>query len=166
VNCFPFIETEKSQQRNVKRACELLKVSRSAYYAARDGQLSDRAAQDAELAARVNAVHKESKGHYDSPRVHAELRAQGWRHWRKRVARFMRQSGLQGRATKRWKKTTIPDPAAAARADRIRGTSPPTPPGSTPAGAVDITYTPTWKVRPPGLAGEPREQRAKSSAGE
>jgi hypothetical protein len=30
----------------------------------------------------------------------------------------MRQAGLQGRAAKRWKKTTIPDPAAAARADR------------------------------------------------
>ena len=35
MNCYPFIEAEKSQQRNVKRACELLKVSRSAYYAAR-----------------------------------------------------------------------------------------------------------------------------------
>ena len=37
-----------------------------------------------------------------------------------RVARLMRQSGLQGRAAKRWKKTTVSDPAAAARADRIR----------------------------------------------
>jgi hypothetical protein len=32
----------------------------------------------------------------------------------------MRQAGLQGRTAKRWKKTTIPDPAAAERADRIR----------------------------------------------
>ena len=32
---YPFIEAEK-QQHNVKRACELLKVSRSAYYAGRD----------------------------------------------------------------------------------------------------------------------------------
>ena len=39
---------------------------------------------------------------------------------RKRVARLIRQAGLQGWAAKRWKKTTIPDPAAAARADRIR----------------------------------------------
>jgi transposase-like protein len=30
VNCYPFIEAEKAQQRNVKRACELLKVSRAA----------------------------------------------------------------------------------------------------------------------------------------
>ena len=32
----------------------------------------------------------------------------------------MRRAGLAGRAPKRWKKTTIPDPAAAARADAIR----------------------------------------------
>jgi transposase InsO family protein len=120
VNCYPFIEAEKAQRRNVKRACELLKVSRAAYYAARKAPLSERARQDAELAEQVRAVHGESKGRYGSPRVHAALRAQGRRHSRKRVARLMRQARLQGRAAKRWKKTTIPDPAAAARPDRIR----------------------------------------------
>jgi hypothetical protein len=35
VNLYPFIEAEKTQQRNVKRACELLEVSRAAYYANR-----------------------------------------------------------------------------------------------------------------------------------
>ena len=53
MNCYPFIEAEKAQQRNVKRACELMKVSRSAYYAARGSQPSQRAAHDADLAARV-----------------------------------------------------------------------------------------------------------------
>ncbi len=52
--------------------------------------------------------------------MHAELRHRGHRHGRKRVARMMRQAGLQGRAARRWKKTTIADPAAAARADRFR----------------------------------------------
>ena len=33
MNVHPFIEAEKAQQRNVKRACELLEVSRAAYYA-------------------------------------------------------------------------------------------------------------------------------------
>ena len=32
----------------------------------------------------------------------------------------MRQAGLAGRAPRRWKKTTIADPAAAVRADAIR----------------------------------------------
>jgi hypothetical protein len=31
VNVYPFIEAEKAQQRNVKRACELLEVSGAAY---------------------------------------------------------------------------------------------------------------------------------------
>jgi hypothetical protein len=85
VNCYPFIEAEKLQRRNVKRAYELLKVSRSAYYAACRDEPSDRAAQDAGLAARVKAVHEESKGRYGAPRVHAQLRAQGRRHSRKRI---------------------------------------------------------------------------------
>jgi putative transposase len=101
VNCYPFIEAEKSRRRNVKRACELLKVSRSAYYAAREGRPSERAAQDADLAAQVRRVHGESKGRYGSPRIHAALAAQGRRHSRKRVARLMRQCGLQGRESVR-----------------------------------------------------------------
>jgi transposase InsO family protein len=120
VNCYPFIEAEKSLQRNVTRACELLKVSRAAYYAARKGRPPKRAAEDAGLAAQVRTAHEESKGRYGAPRVHARLRALGQRHSRKRVARLMRAQGLRGRAARRWKKTTVPDPAAAARADRIR----------------------------------------------
>ena len=46
---YPFIEAEKAQQRNVKRACELLKVSRSPYYQARGGEPSGRARQDGGL---------------------------------------------------------------------------------------------------------------------
>jgi hypothetical protein len=61
VSVYPFIEAEKAQQRNVKRACELLKVSRAAYYAARGGQPSDRDRQDAELVTRIKAEHKRSK---------------------------------------------------------------------------------------------------------
>jgi hypothetical protein len=32
VNVYPFIEAEQASQRTVKRACELMGVSRSAYY--------------------------------------------------------------------------------------------------------------------------------------
>jgi len=145
VNCYPFIEAEKSRQRNVKRACELLKVSRSAYYQARGDEPSHRARQDAELAARVQAVHEESKDRYGAPRVHAQLRAQGRRHSRKRVARLMRDQGLRGRAAKRWKKTTIPDPAAAARADRIRRDFTADASKTNMRWCGDITYIATWE---------------------
>jgi transposase InsO family protein len=145
VNCYPFIEAEKAQRRNVKRACELLKVSRSAYYAARGDEPSGREREDAELAAQITTVHKESKGRYGVPRVHAQLRAEGKRHSRKRVARLMRQSGLQGRAAKRWKKTTVPDPAAAARADRIRRDFTADASKLNTRWCGDITYIATWE---------------------
>jgi transposase InsO family protein len=145
VNCYPFIEAEKSQRRNVKRACELLKVSRSAYYQARKGQPSRRARQDVELAREVQAVHEQSKGRYGAPRVHAQLRAQGRRHSRKRIARLMRAEGLRGRAAKRWTKTTIPDPGAAARADRIRRDFTADASKVNTRWCGDITYIATWE---------------------
>ena len=32
MNIYPFIEAEKASRRSVKRACELLKVSRASFY--------------------------------------------------------------------------------------------------------------------------------------
>jgi transposase InsO family protein len=145
VNVYPFIEAEKAQQRNVKRACELLKVSRAAYYAARGGQSPARGREDAELTVLITAEHKRSRGCYGAPRIHAELRGQGRRHSRKRIARLMRQAGIAGRAPRRWKKTTIPDPAAAARADAIRRDFTADATRINTRWCGDITYIATWE---------------------
>ncbi len=51
VNIYPFIEAEKACSRSVNRACELLKVSRAAFYQQLAGP-SSRERQDAELAGR------------------------------------------------------------------------------------------------------------------
>ena len=72
MNCYPFIEAEKSQRRNVKRVCELLKVSRAAFYQHLAGP-SQRDRADAGLTSEVRAVHEQSKGRYGAPRIHAEL---------------------------------------------------------------------------------------------
>jgi transposase InsO family protein len=144
VNVYPFIEAEKAQQHNVARACLLLEVSRSAYYAHRAGPCA-RAQQDAELTDRIVAVHGASGGTYGAPRVHAELRDQGRRHSRKRIARLMRAAGRRGRTPRRWRTTTIPDPAAPARPDLIGRDF------HTAAGRInarwcgDITYINTWE---------------------
>jgi putative transposase len=145
VNVYPFIEAEKLEQRNVKRVCELLQVCRAGYYAARDGQPSRREQDDADLTEAIEEVHRESKGRYGAPRIHAELHRAGRRHGKKRIARLMRQARLHGRTPKRWKKTTIADPAVAARADLVRRDF------STNAAAInsrwcgDITYIATWE---------------------
>jgi transposase InsO family protein len=119
VNVYPFIEAEKRCRRNVKRACELLKVSRAAFYQYLAGP-SRRGQDDAQLASEIQAVHQESRGRYGAPRVHAELRRRGRRHGRKRVARLMRQAGIAGLAARRWKTgsagTLLPTPASSTRA--------------------------------------------------
>jgi transposase InsO family protein len=120
---YPFIEAENAGQHGtVKRACELLTVSRAAYYAHRAAAAtggSRRAREDAVLTERIIQVHDESHGTYGAPRVHAELRARGHRHSRKRIARLLRVTGRAGRAPKRWRTTTVPDPTATTPPDLI-----------------------------------------------
>jgi putative transposase len=120
VNLYLFIEAERAQQRTVKRACVLLEVSRAAYYTHRAGTLSARRRTDDELTGHIRAAHQASQGRYGAPRIHAQLRRGGHRHGRKRIARLMRAAGLRGRTPRRFTRTTVPDPAAAARADLIR----------------------------------------------
>ena len=141
---YPFIEAEKAGRRNVSRACALLKVSRAAFYAWLSGR-SQREQDDAELAGQIQAVHQESRGRCGAPRIHAELARRGRRHGRKRIARLMRAAGIAGKTPKRWRKTTIADPAAAARADQVRRDF------TADAGKLnarwcgDITYIGTWE---------------------
>jgi transposase InsO family protein len=145
VNLYPFIEAEKQGGYGVKRACELLQVSRAAYYTHRGSGPSARQRTDGELVEQIRHVHQESAGTYGAPRIHAELRDRGHRHGRKRIARLMRAARVAGRCPKRWKRTTVPDPAAAARADLIGRDF------RTDAAAVnarwcgDITYIRTWE---------------------
>jgi len=90
-------------------------------------------------------VHQESKGRYGAPRVHAELTRRGRRHSRKRVARLMRTAGIAGKTPRRWRKTTIADPAAAARADRIRRDFTADAANINARWCGDITYIGTWE---------------------
>ena len=50
---------------------------------------------------------------YGAARIHVELRAGGHRHGRKRIARPMRQAGLEGAHRRRFRRTTDSDPLQA-----------------------------------------------------
>ncbi|MFI2034470.1 IS3 family transposase [Streptomyces bottropensis] len=115
----PFIEAEKQSGHSVKRACELLQVSRTAFYARRTGTPGPRAVRDAELTGQITEVHATSRGTYGAPRIHAVLKRVGTGCGRRRVARLMRAAGLQGRHRRRRQLTTIPDPRAAERPDLV-----------------------------------------------
>ncbi len=86
--------------------CRVLGVSTSGYYAWHGREPSIRAQQDAFLLARIRAVHQQSRSTYGVPRIHAQLRAEGTRVGRKRIARLMRQSGLRGVSRRKSCQTT------------------------------------------------------------
>ena len=121
--------------------CRLLGVSSGGYYAWRKRRLSRRAKTDTALTAQIRAAHAASRGTYGTPRVHAELAAEGIRVGRKRVARLMSQAGLAGVSRRKFVTTTVkgdsrqaPDLVernfAAEAPDRLW--------------VADITYIPTW----------------------
>lgn len=93
-------------EHKVARLCRALSVSKSGYYAWHRRPPSPRARSDGELLAQIRQAHANSRRTYGSPRVHAELRAQGTRCSRKRVARLMREAGLRACRPRRLVRTT------------------------------------------------------------
>jgi len=98
----------------------VLSVSRSGYYDWLHRPASPRQ-QDNELLLKIiGQVHEESRGTYGSPRVHAELTMElGYEVNLKRVARLMRQAGIQGLYRRRYRGCTVRDPAATPSADLV-----------------------------------------------
>lgn len=90
----------------VRMMCHRLQVSRSGFYAWRKRPESKRRRQDRKLVVEIQAVHEENRRVYGSPRIHAELRARGHRAGHNRVARLMRENGIQARGKRRFSQTT------------------------------------------------------------
>ena len=63
---YPFIEAEKAGRRSVKQACELLKVSRAAFYQHLSCS-SEREREDTAITGEIRAVHAESMGRSGAP---------------------------------------------------------------------------------------------------
>jgi putative transposase len=99
---------ELSVQFPVKDCCVALSVSRSGYYQSRGAAQSERAKANAELLKQIEQVHGEHERRYGSPRITRQLRREGVRCGKNRVARLMRQKGLVGRRKKAFRpRTTI-----------------------------------------------------------
>lgn len=84
----------------------VLGVSASGFHAWRKRPVSAHVAADAGLLKRVRTIHASSRETYGAPRIHAELRAEGEKHGRKRIARLMREAGLVGASRRRGGITT------------------------------------------------------------
>jgi putative transposase len=137
-----FIDAERTNHR-VARLCRVLRISRSGYYAWQRRGASERCAQDVVLAAKITAIHADSDGTYGVPRIHAELRAQGIRISRRRVARLMRELGLEVVSRRRRRSTTTRGERSTAPdlVERRFGAAT----GPDQVWFADITYVPTWQ---------------------
>ncbi len=93
----------------VSRACRLLGVSVSGYYAWRGRPVCKRAQDDRRYLAYIKCLFHQSNGTYGSPRMTVEMQEQGLPVGRRRVARLMREDGLKARQKRRFKRTTDSD---------------------------------------------------------
>lgn len=87
--------------------CRNLDVSKAGYYAWRAREQSQRSKHDAELVDHIQKAHIESRRMYGSPRIHVDLRENGVKVSRKRVARLMREHGMKGKKRRHFKVTTL-----------------------------------------------------------
>jgi len=102
---YPFIAAEKARY-PVTALCRVLRVSTSGFYAWLRRHPSARANAAAKLHAAIKSAFDESRGTYGSPRLHAELIAQGFEVSKTRVEREMRTLGLFARRPKKFRATT------------------------------------------------------------
>jgi len=91
---FRFIEDRRADY-PVTIMCSVLGVSPAGYYAWRSRPESPRSAANRGILNDIERVHRGSRRCYGSPRVHAELQAQGRGVSRGRIERLMRRHGIR-----------------------------------------------------------------------
>jgi putative transposase len=96
----------------VQRACDVLGVSESGYYAHQTRGPSRRQRDDLIFLVHVREAFRGSHGTYGSPRLTVELKGQNIVIGRRRVARLMRDNHLQGRRPRRWRRAANDDAGA------------------------------------------------------
>jgi putative transposase len=111
---------EHRERFGVEPICNTLEVSASAYYQRRKGERSARALEDERLLDLIAEIHEANYCAYGYRRMWIALQRAGEQVGRGRVARLMREAGIQGakRRGRPWR-TTTPDPAALRRPDLV-----------------------------------------------
>ena len=98
---------------NIERMSRIFNVSRSGYYQFIYRKLSLRAQEENRLLLKIKLIHEKSRHTYGSPRIHAELCAEGETCSRNRVSRIMKKYGIVAKMKKRFKVTTRANSKAA-----------------------------------------------------
>ena len=127
----------------VRKMCRVLGVSRSGYYRYLRRGLSRRHEEERSLLTKIREVWGLSHKVYGSPRVTAELRAQGYGCGENRIARIMRANGIASLTRRRYKITTKSDHKLPVAEDLVERDFSATAPNK--LWASDITYIWTWE---------------------
>jgi putative transposase len=128
---------------SVRAMCRVLGVSHSGYYDWRDRAPSQRAVGNAVLTERIRDIHKASDETYGMPRVRAQLRNDGERVSRKRIARLMRSARISGVSRRRgFTVTTERNPRQRHAPDLVNRQFRAAAPDQ--LWVADMTYLPTW----------------------
>lgn len=90
----------------VRMMCGALDVSPSGYYDWKRRPASARAQAHVRLAADIQRVFEDEKGHAGAPRITQRLKAEGQRVGRERVAKIMRRHGWRAKGARKYKATT------------------------------------------------------------
>jgi len=130
-----------AQEYPVRVLCRVLGLARSGYYAWQQRPVSARTLQDRQITTQIQTIFQASRQTYGSPRVHAELQAQGVPCARKRVARLMRQAVLVARGRRRRVRTTNSQHALPVAPNRLAQSFTADAPNR--VWVADITYLPT-----------------------
>ena len=137
---YQFIAKQRTEY-PLRRLCAVLKVSTSGFYSWLKRSPSRRTQANHRLSVRIRAIHAASRQTYGMLRVQAELRAQGQRVGKHRIARLMRQMGLQAKGRRRFKTTTRRAETHRRVANRLAGDFTATQPNE--KWLSDITYIAT-----------------------
>jgi transposase InsO family protein len=135
---------EHRERFGVEPICRTLEVSVSAYYQRAKGERSARSLEDERLLSLIAEVHEANYCAYGYRRMWIALQRAGEEVGRGRVARLMREAGIQGakRRGRPWR-TTTPDPTAHRRPDLVQRDF--TAPGPDRLWVGDFTYLRSWE---------------------
>nr|WP_232068474.1 IS3 family transposase [Gemmata obscuriglobus] len=121
--------------------CRVLGVSRSGFYAWRSREPSAAEVRREELTEEVKAIHAQVKARYGSPRIHAELAANGRACSVNFVARVMREAGIAAKTKRKFRQTTDSNHGLPVAENVLARAFDPDEPNT--RWCADITYIPT-----------------------
>ena len=102
---FPFIEEHRDVW-PVRVMCETLGVTTQGFYAWLSRPKSDQEQRRDALLVEIRAVHVEMKERYGSPRIHAELQANGVPCCVNTVAKLMHDNDIRAKTARKFRNTT------------------------------------------------------------